>query len=224
MTRLLLTLLLCLAPALAWAHGSTFPSTDTTVIAVIDSNGNVVNVGDLTNQAIRTTVVGSGGTSVGGCTPTASAPSYAEGVDDNISCDLSGNTRMTFGTLLSGEDQTNNLLMTSGGKVRTISVATGMVVGGDATMTTAVEVPTGAKTFEGSVSGTGAITQTQTIYGGFVSPITTTNGSIICTLTLSGTTAKYDWCPVVTAAFPYYGVLTSGTTGTSATGAVKVGY
>lgn len=122
------------------------------------------------------------------------------------------------------EDETNNLCMVGGGKVRTQTVATGMVVGGDATMTTAIELYTGWKTFQGSVTGTGAITQVQTIYGGFVSPITTTNGSIICTITLSGTTSKYDFCQPTIAAFPYYGVLTSSTTGTGASGEVKVGY
>lgn len=167
---------------------------------------------------------GSSGTTLGGCTATAAAPTYTEGETEDNSCDLSGNARFTLGTLLSGEDQPNNLLMTSGGKVRVLVVATGMIVGGDATMTTAVELPVGTKTFEGSVAGTGAVTQVQVIYGGFVSPITATNGTPICTLTLSGTTAKYDWCPVVTASFPYYGVLTSGTTGTSATGVVKAGY
>ena len=159
---------------------------------------------DTTAMACRSLIVGSTGT--------------------KITVDANGNLIVTLGTLISGEDQTNNLLMTSGGAVRTLTVASGMVVGGDATMTTAVAVPVGSKSFNGIITGTGSITQTMKLYGSFASPITTTNGTLLCTLTLSGTTETSDTCPVVTANFPYYAVLTSGTTGTSATGVMKVGY
>jgi hypothetical protein len=54
----------------------------------------------------------------GSGTATAAAPTYTEGAPGAFSFDLSGNLRMTLGTLISGEDQTNNLLMTSGGVVR----------------------------------------------------------------------------------------------------------
>jgi hypothetical protein len=227
MTRILLILLLCLAPALAWAHGDTFPSTDTTIIAVIDSNGNVVNVGDLANRALRTTIVsGSSGASVGGCTSTAAAPTYVEGTDNAISCDNAGNVRQTFGTLLSGEDQTNNLLMTSGGTTRgTVgNVATGLLVAGDATPTTPVALPVGSKTIYGSVDGTGAVTQTQKVYGGLTNGVTATTGELLCTLTLSGTTHAHAVCPPITANFLFYMVVTSSTTGTSATGVVTAMY
>src|ERR1043165_8393689 len=51
-------------------------------------------------------------------TANAAAPSLVEAAQASFSFDLSGNARFTLGTLLSGEDQTNNLLMTSGGAVR----------------------------------------------------------------------------------------------------------
>lgn len=41
---------------------------------------------------------------------TAAAPSLTEGTANSFSGDLLGNTRVTIGTLLSGEDQTNNVI------------------------------------------------------------------------------------------------------------------
>ena len=128
---------------------------------------------------------------------------------------------VTMATLFSGEDQINNLLMTSGGAVRSTTMASAVTTD---TTSAAVALPVGSKTIYGAVTGTGAITQTQKIYGGITSGVTSTTGILLCTLTLSGTTAVYDACPVMTANFLYYIVVTSSTTGTSASGTVTAMY
>ncbi|MHB1098102.1 MAG: hypothetical protein ACYCZR_00980 [Burkholderiales bacterium] len=154
-------------------------------------------------------------------------PAWAVDIDlrhsDGTKTTLSGTgsaADMTLTTLLSGEDQTNNLLMTSGGVVRSSVMASAVTTD---TTSAAVEVPTGTKTFYGSVDGTGAVTQTQIIYGGLTSGVTATNGEPICTFTLSGTTHAHGAC-VSTAPWLFYIVVTSNTTGTSATGAVTAQY
>lgn len=78
------------------------------------------------------------------------------------------------------------------------------------------------KSFYGQVVGTGSVTQTQAIYGDVDSDAA--NGILLCTLTLSGTTRAQDACPVVTAPYAYYYVVTTNTTGTGATGAVYAMY
>ena len=85
--------------------------------------------------------------------------------------------------------------------------------------TASVSVP---KSFYGQVVGTGAVTQTQEIYGDIDADAA--NGILLCTLTLSGTTRAQDACPVVTATFTFYYIKTTNTTGTNATGAVYVIY
>lgn len=91
------------------------------------------------------------------------------------------------------------------------------------TTSVAVKIPSaGYKTFYGKVVGTGAITQTQAIYGDVDND--GANGILLCTLTLSGTTRAQDACPVITAAFNFYYIVTTATTGTSATGAVYAMY
>lgn len=90
------------------------------------------------------------------------------------------------------------------------------------TTTAAVAVPIGAKSFYGQVVGTGAITQTQAIFGDIDNDAA--NGILLCTLTLSGTTRTQDACPVVTAQFSYYYVTTTNTTGTGATGSIYAMY
>lgn len=82
----------------------------------------------------------------------------------------------------------------------------------------AVGVSPGPKSFYGQVVGTGAVTQTQAIYGDIDDD--EANGVLLCTITLSGTTKAADACPVVTANFAFYYVETTNTTGTGATGAV----
>lgn len=78
------------------------------------------------------------------------------------------------------------------------------------------------KSFYGQVVGTGAVTQTQAIYGDIDGD--SANGILLCTLTLSGTTRAQDACPVVTATYAYYYVITTNTSGTGATGAVYAMY
>jgi len=171
----------------------------------------------------RTTIgADSSGTVTGtvGGQATAAAPTLVEGTYYGFSLDLAGNTRSTLGTLLSGEDQTNNLLMTSGGAVRQTVVASVITTN---TTSAAGIVPVGSKTFYGQVvCSSGACTQTQAIYGDIDSDAA--NGILLCTLTLSGTTRTQDACPVITANFSYYYVVTTATTGTSATGAIYAMY
>ena len=152
---------------------------------------------------------------------TAAAPSLTEGSANSFSSDLAGNVRTTLGTLLACEDQTNSLCMTSGGAVRSTTMASAVTTD---TTSAAVALPVGSKSIYGSVTGTGAITQTQKIYGGITSGVTSTTGILLCTLTLSGTTTAVYACPVITANFLYYIVVTSATTGTSASGAVTAMY
>lgn len=91
------------------------------------------------------------------------------------------------------------------------------------TTSTAVKIPAaGYKSFYGNVVGTGAVTQTQAIYGDFDSDAA--NGVLLCTLTLTSTTRDDDACAPSTANFPYYYVVTTNTTGTGATGAVYAFY
>ena len=148
--------------------------------------------------------------------------SYAEGAQIRGNrYDVNGALKITPATLLSGEDQTNDLIKTSGGAVRSTPMASAVTTD---TTSLAVALPTGSKTIYGSVTGTGAITQTQKIYGGITSGVTSTTGILLCTLTLSGTTAVYDACPVMTANFLFYIVVTTATTGTSASGTVTAMY
>jgi hypothetical protein len=178
--------------------------------------------GTVTVYARSTTAGGNGGgagsnsTAMG--TATANAPTYTEGGSYPISIDLNGNVRFTMGTYLAYEDGTNLLARVSGGKVRSTTLATAVTTN---TTSTVAELPTGEKTIYGSVTGTGAVTQTQAIYGGISSSFTpTTDGILLCTLTLSGTTTAVDACPPFTAPYPYYKVVTTNTTGTDASGIV----
>lgn len=91
------------------------------------------------------------------------------------------------------------------------------------TTSTARQVPETSKSFYGQVvCSSGTCTQTQAIWGDLDSDAA--NGILLCTLTLSGTTRAQDACPVVTATFLYYYVVTTATTGTAATGTVYAMY
>lgn len=108
-----------------------------------------------------------------------------------------------------------------GANVASQRVATNITT--NTTTSTSSLMPNGAKSFFGEVvCSAGACTQTQQIIGSTNN--INANGILICTLTLSGTPRAQDACPVVTAAFPYYYVTTTNTTGTNATGAVHVQY
>lgn len=159
--------------------------------------------------------------SSGSVTVVAQRTTAYAGATSGFLFDATGNVMMALGTLLSGEDQDKNLLMTSGGAVRSTTMASAVTTD---TTSAAVALPVGSKSIYGSVAGTGAITQTQKIYGGITSGVTSTTGILLCTLTLSGTTAVYDACPVMTANFLYYIVVTSATTGTGASGNVTAMY
>lgn len=134
--------------------------------------------------------------------------------------DTGGNLKITSGTLYSGEDQTNNLLMTSGGAVRLTTVTMGAAATANGT-TAAFAVPVGVKTFYGQVSGTGSVLQTQTIYGDVDNDAA--NGVPVCVLVNSGTTRDQSSCRV-DAPFLYYYVVTTATSGTGATGVVYAAY
>lgn len=176
----------------------------------------IISTGAIVNNG------GSGGTG-GGCKPTAVAPTYVEAVSNYLSCTLAGYLRVSveaFNILLSGENQTYNLLETSGGVVRPTVVASAITTD---TTSTAVALPIGSKTLYGSVDGTGAVTQTQKIYGGLTSGVTATTGELLCTFTLSATTHGHASCNVTTP-WLYYIVVSSSTSGTSATGVVTAMY
>jgi hypothetical protein len=158
-------------------------------------------------------------------TATAAAPTLVEGAPATFSFDtLTGAVRVQEMYLRVGDDQTRNLVMTGPGFSSQQVIATAMVVAGDAAFKTSQAGFGGSKTFQGRVTGTGAITQTMKIYGSFNSVPTLTNSSLLCTLTLSGTTEASDSCPVVTANYAYYSVVTSATTGTSASGELIMGW
>ncbi len=72
------------------------------------------------------------------------------------------------------------------------------------------------------VCSAGACTQTQAIYGDIDND--GANGILLCTITLSGTPRAQDACPVVTASYAWFYVVTTNTTGTGATGAVYAMY
>ena len=152
------------------------------------------------------------------CEVQTSTASYANGTNlGGDVCGATGGRKVEISTLTSGEDQPNNLLMTSGGATRSTTMATAVTTN---TTSTAVALPVGSKSIYGSVTGTGAVTQTQAIYGGITSGVTSSNGILLCTLTLSGTTTAVDACPVITANFLFYIVVTTNTSGTGASGVV----
>lgn len=158
-------------------------------------------------------------------TATAVAPTPAEGSTTGLSINtVNGALRVEESKLRPCEDQTNNLCMTSGGLTRQQVIATAMLVAGDAAFKATQPGYAGSKSFQARLTGTGAITQTVKIYGGFNSVLTLTNSKLLCTLTLSGTTETSDTCDPVTAAFTFYSAVTSGTTGTSASGELIMGF
>lgn len=169
---------------------------------------------DTVTGMARMEVVGSGGASLASATATAAAPSLIEGASVSLSEDLTGNLRVTLGTLLSGEDQTNSLFRVSGGAVRQTTVAGAITTNTTSAVNT---VPVGNKTFWGQVDGTGAVTATLELYGGITSGVTSTSGILVATFTLSGTTSAFAVSPVIDSNFSFYVVKSTSVTGTSAT-------
>jgi hypothetical protein len=133
--------------------------------------------------------------------------------------DTGGNKKVTLGTLLACEDQTNNLCMVSGGAVRGTEGNLINSAVGDAT-SAAFTLPTGYKTITGRITGAGAVAQVITIYGGTSSSMAAATSDVVCTITLSGTSGAAGTalsCPPFIASFLYYKAVTSGSSGTPTT-------
>lgn len=146
-------------------------------------------------------------------------PVHAECVVDTDSPTFVNGKRIDLRCNESGE------LITSGGAGGGGTVQSLMLASGVTTNATSAAVAgiTGNKTFWGEVvCSSGACAQTQAIYGDRDND--GANGVLLCTITLSGTTRTQDACAVSTAAYPYYYVVTTATSGTSATGAVYAFY
>ncbi len=174
-------------------------------------NGELLGAGVCdANGALK--VSGVSGGEVGG-TATAAAPTLTEGQGYGFSLTLTGAVRTDWVTLGSGEDQANNLLMTSGGKVKQTTIVSGAV--GDATGT-AVEVPTGKKVFTATITGAGAVVQVIKLYGGTVVGMVAATSPLLCTINLSGTSGAAGTNDVCIVDAPYSFILpvTSGSTGT----------
>jgi hypothetical protein len=143
-------------------------------------------------------------------------------VGENIfkdSCDTAGNKPVTLGTLFSGEDQTNNLLMTSGGVVRGTEGNLINAAVGDAT-SAAFTLPTGYKSITARITGAGAVAQVIKIYGGTSSGMVIATSTELCTITLTGTSGAAgtaDMCPPFVAPVLFYKAVTSGSSGTPTT-------
>jgi hypothetical protein len=175
--------------------------------------------GSITVTGFPTAAGGGGGAGGGGslsATATAAAPSYVEGYTQAaLSVDLSGNLRTTMGTLLAGEDQPNNLLMTSGGKARQLQVLTNV-----STNTTSATflLPVGVKSGDFSmVCNAGASTDCTiaiAVFGNFKN--TTTNGQLLCNVVLpTGSATTIGICPDFSTNFAYYFFTTTAVAGTS---------
>lgn len=154
-------------------------------------------------------------------TASASAPTNSEGASAALWVDLAGLLHVAvdlFNVLISGEDQPNHLLMTSGGAVRVTHLMTGVT-----TNTTSVAdiLPVGTKTIFGEIVGTGAQSVNITIYGDKDSSIST--GVVLCIMTLSGTTTANTACNI-TANYLFYAAKTEVISGTGATVSVDAMY
>lgn len=175
------------------------------------------NTGTVTVLARATTgVLGKGGGGSGsslGATATAAVPSAAEGASVTLSTDLAKALRILNAYLQFGENSTQNLMMIGAGQVQDFTLMTGVTT--NSTSATQI-VYGGAKTAMASVTGTGAQTATVAFYGDMTN--TTTNGTFICAIILSGTTTAVGKCPdQFTDDWPYFHAVTTGVTGTSAT-------
>lgn len=150
-------------------------------------------------------------------TATAAAPTLTEGAAAGFSFDLANNARFTLGTLISGEDQANSLLMTSGGVVRQTQILGTGGVPSTATDTTTTPqiIPTGRKTFTGRVTCTGTCVQTQKIYGTWRSTADATKDDLVCTITLNASTSDQASCTPTETNFSYWYVVTTATSGTT---------
>lgn len=110
-----------------------------------------------------------------------------------------------------------------GGTVQTLTIASGVTTN---TTTAAVAGVSGDKTYWARVAGTGAVTATVEFLGCHSTTVSTAECVSSGTITLSGTTSKYDVpTPAVgTANYPYMAVTTTNVTGTGATVSAGVHY
>lgn len=158
-----------------------------------------------------------GGAAAGGLgTNEVADPSRVEGSPGSFSFDLLGGARVNIrniGVLLSGEDQTNNLFMTSGGKVRQIVWP---VVSTNTTSTVQV-MYTGYKSLKGTlVCNAGASTNcgiTVEVFGNENN--STTGGESLCTVTIPTGLATTTGTCVISAPYSYVYFKTTGVAGTS---------
>lgn len=157
-----------------------------------------------------------GGVSLsGGCKPTAAAPTYSEGVANYLSCLLDGSLRIYHQYLGWGEDPDNDLLKTSGGKVRVTNLMTNV----STNTTSATQIlPVGEKTIQATlVCNAGGSTNcgiTFIIYGYRLNA--TTIGEPLCEATIpTGLATAIATCDTFRANFLFYWASTSGVAGTS---------
>ncbi len=152
------------------------------------------------------------------CNPTAASVTQNENqMMGAESCDLSGNLRTTLGTLLSCEDQTNNLCMTSGGAVRSKTMASAVSTN---TTSAVTQPPTGPKSIQGILTcNAGGSTNcgiTFTVYGSALNTQATGTKVELCAATIpTGAAVTSSACPVITAPYLYMWIETTGVAGTS---------
>ncbi len=223
MKRLLLSGLLC---GLVWLWLAPSVQAECRIVSGTPTYtaGQLKDLTCTTNGYINITIAG--GTLTGLGTATAAAPTLVEGSAGSFSFDLAGNARVTQGTLMAGEDQTNNLLMTSGGVVRQtqlLGTGGGPSTATDAT-TTPTTLPTGHKTFTGRITCTGTCVQTQKIYGTWRSTADNTLDDLVCTIVLNKSTADQASCIPTETNFSYWYVTTSLTSGTTPLAGIFVQY
>ena len=110
---------------------------------------------------------------------------------------------VSLATLISGEDQTNNLLMTSGGVTRLTTFSSV----DSATSSSVTTVPTGPKTFVGVIAA-GASESTAfalTVYGNWTN--STTAAIPVCTISIPAVTTTailQEACPSTNANYMYW--------------------
>ena len=206
----------CVALGLLAGTGTSMPAEAGCVVETTGTYTEGVNLRDdkCDTAGNKKVSIGAGG---GLGTNTAVAPVRTEGSTGTFSFDLSGNARVTLGTLIAGEDTTNNLLMTSGGLVRQTQIlGTGGIpsTATDATTTPQV-LPTGTKTFTGRITCTGTCVQTQKIYGTWRSTADATKDDLVCTITLNASTSDQASCAGVRSNYSYWYVATTLTSGTT---------
>ena len=164
------------------------------------NNGSMMGAMNCDTAGNQRVIIGAPGGVSG--TATASAPTLSEGSTGYFSWDLSGNLRTTLGTLLSGEDQTNNLMMTGAGVTR---ITTMGPVAAPATTSSVTTVPSGPKTFMAYMGGASeSKAASLTIYGNWQN--STTGGVAVCTISIAAVTQTHieDVCPTTSVAYTYY--------------------